>query len=166
MRKLPRNLRLGAGAGLGVTVFGCLLASQLAWNLTDSLPRGLYARTLTRSRPQLGDIVAFDVPRSVSSLVYSRRYLPAGAQLFKKVVAQPGDHVCIQAGMFEVNHRLVGPVLPADAQGNPLPFFGFCGVVPADKYFVASEAPRSFDSRYFGPLPVEALSQLSPLWTY
>ena len=166
MKKPPEKLRRCLTAGLAVTLLGCLLASRLAWNLTDSLPRGLYARSLVRSGPHLGDIVAFEVPESVRDLVYGRRYLPPGAQLFKTVVAGPGDHVCTRDSLFEVNHRPVGPVLRADAQGNPLPFFEFCGVVPADSYFVASATPRSFDSRYFGPLRVESLAQLRPLWTY
>lgn len=155
-------------AGAVVLIAGaCAAASHLRWNLTESLPRGLYARWSSTSAPARGDIVAFQVPESVHKLVFGRGYLPRRAQLFKQVAAGPGDHVCLRDGRYEVNGKVLGPILTTDSSGRPLPSFPFCGQVPPDSYFVATSTARSFDSRYFGPVPAFALRDwLTPLWTF
>jgi conjugative transfer signal peptidase TraF len=161
-----RLTRLFATAAV-VTAIACTVASHLRWNLTDSLPRGLYARWSATSAPSRGDIVAFDVPENVRQLVLGRGYLPSHTQLFKRVAAGPGDHVCLHDGRYEVNGTVLGPILATDSAGHPLPSARFCGRVPPDTYFVATSKPRSFDSRYFGALPRSALrDRLTPLWTF
>ena len=57
------------------------------------------------------------------------------------------------------------PALPFQA-GRPLPIFSFCGDVPQGFAFVATPVPSSLDSRYFGPVPIDALTVARPLWTF
>ena len=42
----------------------------------------------------------------------------------------------------------------------------FCGAVPKDSAFVATSARLSFDSRYFGPVPLSSLTVAVAVWTY
>jgi conjugative transfer signal peptidase TraF len=167
MRPLPRPFCLLLVGGAGLVAVACGVATHLCWNLTDSLPRGLYLRRRAAAAPARNAIVAIPVPPSVEGLVFGRRYLPAGAQLFKRVAGLPGDRVCVNRERYEVNGELLGPVLASDSAGNALPSALFCGVVPEGMYFLAGDTRRSFDSRYFGPVPAAALTdRLTPLWTY
>lgn len=165
MSKPRRTFLLVGLGGLAFIGVACLLSSRLAWNLTDSLPRGLYLR-LPQGSPNKGDIVAFQVPQKVRRMVFDRRYLPPRAQLFKRVIAVTGDRVCTREGRYSVNDETIGKVLDVDTRGDPLPVHRFCGVVPPGHYYVGSRSPRSFDSRYFGPVASASLTRLLPLWTY
>ena len=141
------------------------IASLLVWNLSASLPRGLYRRE-PAVVPRRGAVVCFPPPPAAAALIAERAYLPPGASLLKVIVALPGDRVCIDDGSFRANGEGFGPVARHDSAGRDLAPFRFCGVVPAGSAFVATRAPLSFDSRYFGPVPLSSLTVVVPLWTY
>lgn len=147
----------GLAAGVG---------SHLIWNRTPSMPIGLYwldrgRRTLVRNA-----LVAFPIPDAVRGLVHERRYLPDDAVILKQIVALPGDHVCIWGGAFIVNGVALGRVLDRDAAGRRLPQLTLCGAVGPGDVFVASNHPRSFDSRFFGPVAISAVKgTVTLLWT-
>jgi conjugative transfer signal peptidase TraF len=153
------------GAALLVPILASAIGSALTWNLTPSIPRGLYVR-LPGLAPRVGSTVEFPIPLMAKSLVSERRYLPGGADLVKTVVAVPGDEVCLQQGRFEVRGRVIAAIREIDSRGRPLHPFGFCGPVPPGHAFVATTAPLSFDSRYFGPVPLSTLTVVKPLWTF
>src|SRR5450432_4316441 len=67
-----------AGAAL---VASSVVARCCSWNITASLPRGLYV--IHHAAPAVDSIVVFDVPAAVSDLVSARHYLPPGARLLK-----------------------------------------------------------------------------------
>jgi conjugative transfer signal peptidase TraF len=153
-----------------VTAGAALVASSVAarwcsWNITPSLPRGLYV-IHHAAAPAIDTFVVFDVPAVVSDLVSSRHYLPHGARLLKRIVAVAGDHVCLDGHTYAVNGRTIGSVRASDALGRPLPRYRVCGFVHPGEAYVATPAPLSFDSRYFGPVPLSALSVVTPQWTY
>jgi conjugative transfer signal peptidase TraF len=167
---LRRRPLLAILAVLGVnivsTAIACGLASHLVWNHTASLPLGLYWVTHDPSCGP-GDLVLFPVPASVRELVRERRYLPAGDQLLKPVVAVAGDRVCIRDGVAFVNDAPIGAVLQADFAGRPLPVDTLCGPVPPGHIYVASHHPRSFDSRAFGLVDADAVrGKAVPVWTF
>jgi conjugative transfer signal peptidase TraF len=148
---------------LAAIALASVVGSLFLWNLSPSLPRGLY-RTAASETLAHGTIVAFEPPPS-AAIVVARGYLPRGARLLKMLVALPGDHVCIDA-TFSVNARQIGPVLRRDSAGRPLDPYRFCGVVPSGFAFVATRATSSFDSRYFGPVPLDTLIPARPVWTF
>jgi conjugative transfer signal peptidase TraF len=84
-----------------------------------------------------------------------------GAPLLKPVVASIGDVVDVSADGLVVNGAQVPNTapLPADTKGRPLAHCAFGRYsVPVGTVWVASSySGRSFDSRYFGPVPVTAI---------
>jgi type IV secretory pathway protease TraF len=82
----------------------------------------------------------------------------------KVVAAMPGDRVCLDGAVYEVNGLVVARVLLSDSLGRALLPYHFCGEVPEGQAFVITQAPRSFDSRYFGPVPLSTLTVVKPLW--
>jgi conjugative transfer signal peptidase TraF len=149
-----------------VVVSTAALAGRFfTWNLSPSMPRGLYV--LERGKvPERCSIVLVPVPDSVRPMALERRYLPAGAKLLKVVVALPGDAVCVRDGSLIVNGDVLGPVLSRDSRGRPLAPARFCGHLATGAAFVATSASLSFDSRYFGPVPLSTLTVVRPLWTF
>jgi len=150
----------------GTVVVGAgAVGHTLTWNLSSSLPRGLYL--LRRgATATAGSIVAFPVPARVAAVMAARRYLPPGTLLLKRIVAMPGEHVCVGDRTLKVNGRLLGPVADRDSAGRRLTAFGFCGDISPGFVFVATASRLSFDSRYFGPVPIPSLIVATPLWTY
>lgn len=143
-------------------------------NLTPSEPLGLW-RIVEPDRPVLvGDLI-FICPPDTNEMreARARGYLRFGlcegrvAPLIKTVVATSGQAIEISDDV-----RVDGRPLPysrvsgMDGQGCEMtPYDG--GVVPSGTVFLHSEFPGSFDSRYFGPLPMDGILGLAQeVWTY
>jgi conjugative transfer signal peptidase TraF len=165
--RLSRTLgiaALGLLAALALAVALGLCCRRLTYNTTPSLPRGLY--TLRPERPPVrGDVVVFSIPASLAPLVATRRYLPLSFRLLKRLVAVPGDHVCLDGVHFVVNGRVISDVARVDSLGRPLPDpYRYCGVVAPGLGFVATPPTTSLDSRFFGPLDLDQLIPAEPTW--
>ncbi len=168
--------RVGAAAVVGsASLFGLFAITGVAGiriNTTPSLPIGLYVETNSQSR-----LVEF-CPSGLSAAVSARRGYrgsgdcPDGASpLLKPIVAQPGDVVELSAEGISVNNRVIRNTAPlsADADRRPLDHFPFGRyVVGTDEVWVASSYnKRSFDSRYYGPVPtIKIRAHLRPLLTF
>jgi conjugative transfer signal peptidase TraF len=144
-------------AALAIISAASLVGRCFVWNLSSSLPRGLYV--LDRSAaPRRGTVVSFQPPPAVAALIVRRAYLPPGVSLIKVVVALPSDSVRVDESTVSVNGRVLGPVARCDSAGRVLVPFLFDGQVPTGYAFVATTAPLSFDSRYFGFVPLSSLT--------
>lgn len=143
-------------------------------NLTPSEPLGLW-RIVKPDRPILvGDLVFIcppntDAMREARARGYLRFGLCAGwvAPLIKRVVATSGQAIEIHDDV-----RIDGRPLPhshvarTDGQGRGMVQYEG-GVVPPGTVFLHSAFSGSFDSRYFGPLPMEGILGLAQeVWTY
>lgn len=146
----------------------------LRFMLTPSLPLGIY-RTVN-GPPTRGAIVMACLPERVARLALERGYLwrgdcPGGVvPLGKVVLAVAGDTVTLSAEGISVNGRAVPNSRPheRDHQGRPLEHYPYGSHVlgPGELWLFSPYHPLSFDSRYFGPIPNNAvLSRLAPLWT-
>lgn len=90
--------------------------------------------------------------------------------LMKPIVARAGDIVTVSDEGIAVNGRLIENTAPlkTDTHGRPLrPWPSGRYEVPPDTVWVASpHNPRSFDSRYFGPVATSAIrNHARPLMT-
>jgi conjugative transfer signal peptidase TraF len=143
----------------------------IRWNASPSLPIGIYIESGESSA-----LVEFCPAEPAGSFAAARGYRDAGScpdgatPLMKPVVARFGDTVEYFEGGVAVNRRLLPNTAPrsADTQGRPLHHFPFGRyVVQRGTVWVASTYnPRSFDSRYFGPVSESLIrAHLRPLVT-
>jgi conjugative transfer signal peptidase TraF len=81
----------------------------------------------------------------------------------KPVVAKPGDVVELSARGISVNGALLSNTAPLskDTKGRPLePWpFGRYVVASGTVWVASSYHPRSFDSRYFGPISAAGIRE-------
>lgn len=137
-------------------------------NMTPSEPLGLWRIVTLERPPAVGDLVFICPPdNEVMRAARSRGYLRSGlcpsglAPLIKTVIATAGQSVEIGSHV-RVDDVLVASsaIAKADGKGRPLsPFAG--GSVLADTVFLHSSFVGSYDSRYFGPLPVSGVLGLA-----
>ena len=134
------------------------------FNTSPSLPVGVYITTTDSA----ADLVEFCPAEPFASLAITRGYRDTGicrdgaAPLMKPVVANSGDMVELSSRGISVNGLLLpnntAPLLK-DTKGRPLRAwsFGRYVVSPNTVWVASSYNPRSFDSRYFGPLLIAAI---------
>lgn len=163
--KRPHHVILIIAGVLGATGAGTGAAYALGFrvNTTSSVPIGIYR---IEGQPSgRGQIVAYCPPdTSTFRMARDRGFVlggmacPGGYRpLFKPVAAIAGDTVTIGAGGIAVN----GAALPntrakgRDSEGRALPHVS-AGRYRVDRdqvWLVSTYSPRSFDARYFGPVP-------------
>jgi conjugative transfer signal peptidase TraF len=144
----------------------------IRFNSSPSLPVGLYIVTTDEH----ANLVEFCPSEPFASLSIARGYRDQGvcadgaAPLLKPVVASAGDFVELSPTGISVNGRFLRNTAPLskDSKGRQLqPWaFGRYTVARGTVWVASSYHPRSFDSRYFGPLPTSAIRHhLKPLFT-
>lgn len=177
LRRMKRLVWFYRISSVSLFTFGfiVLLGGQgFRVNLTPSEPVGLW-RIVDPDRPILvGDLI-FICPPDTNEMreARARGYLRFGlcegrvAPLIKTVVATSGQAIEVSDDV-----RVDGRPLPhsrvsrMDGQGREMtPYDG--GVVAPGAVFLHSDFPGSFDSRYFGPLPMDGILGLAQeVWTY
>lgn len=157
----------------------CLVLSPAAFGIrftyTDSLPMGLY-RSVT-GVPTRGALVSICLPSELAGMAKERGYgrpgrCPGGlAPLLKRVVAMPGDSVLVTDAVLTVNAVEIPNTarIRHDSQGRAIPMIetGIYRTGENELWLIANHSARSWDSRYFGPLPLDRLqSVMQPLITW
>ena len=162
---MQRSTRLGVGllsAGFAATL---LLGEPMGLriNLSSSMPVGLYLRT--PDPIQRGTIVDGCLPEPIARVGRERGYIGGGAcpdgsePVAKTVAATAGDRVELRKGLVAVN----GVAIPnsaterTDREGRELPQYprGVYTVAPGELWLLSTLNAHSWDSRYYGPIPVE-----------
>jgi len=172
-RKLPVVMMLTGAVTMGAFAGG--EAAGLRVNLTASMPRGLW-QVRAGAPVGRGETVAICPPnRADIRQAAGRGYIPPGRcpggyePLIKPVAALGGDVVTVIAGGIFVNADPVANTRPLsrDEAGRTLHPFpaGTYRVPPGELWLLAGHDPRSFDSRYFGAVPVTNIIGVArPLW--
>ncbi|MCB8572295.1 conjugative transfer signal peptidase TraF [Bilophila wadsworthia] len=152
-------------AALWLLLAGLLAhSSGLRINPTPSLPKGIYRLAPEHGFVDLakGDLVSFCLRGEFADLVKERGYLQAGScdnglrPLLKRLAGLPGDHIDAAALTIRT----------ADSQGRPMPSVLQSGVIPTGMALVLADHEGSFDSRYFGLVPLEALQRVEPVFVF
>jgi conjugative transfer signal peptidase TraF len=144
----------------------------LRFNTSPSLPLGLYVTTTDGS----ASLAEFCPAEPFATFSIARGYRDPGAcrdgaaPLLKPIIASAGDSVELSAVGIAVNGVLLRNTAPLakDSARRPLSAWQFGRYVVAhDTVWVASTyQPRSFDSRYFGPVPTSIIRhRLKPFLT-
>jgi conjugative transfer signal peptidase TraF len=164
---------------LAVSMTATLASAQIAGlriNATASMPVGLWRVTQFDVPLRRGEIVAVCPPdTSPIRLAVERGYIAAGQcpngyePLLKPIGAVSGDLVAVTASGVWVNGKLVPDTaqMDFDSVGRPLQRLteGAYRVTPNEVWLLSNYDPRSFDSRYFGPVPAaNVLGVAHPVW--
>jgi len=145
----------------------------LRFNWTLSAPVGVYREVAGPSRR--GDLALLCLPSGIESLGRARNYLSAGScgrgssPVLKQVVALPGDEVEVQQNFIAVNGRMLdrSELHDVDSLGRPLAHvpLGHRKVPDGEAWVLGIHRERSWDSRYFGPIPIESIiGRMEPLF--
>ena len=143
-----------------VMLLALAFAAGLRVNPTPSLPKGIYR--ISPGTPGKGDLVTFCLDGGYAALARERGYLETGScpsglrPLLKRLVGLPGAH--IEAGSLVVR--------AVDSQGRPMPSVPLPGVTPPGTALVLADHPGSFDSRYFGLVPLDSLQRVEPVFLF
>lgn len=149
---------------LATSTLACWLGG-IRVNLTGSMPIGAYR--VVQGQPSRGAMVLACIPTSIARFAHERGYVPNGncpggvAAVGKRIVALSGDTVILTVEGI----RIAGSVLPnskplrRDSDGRPLPqlALGIYVLRPDEMWLLSTYSERSFDSRYFGPVPTTAI---------
>ena len=144
-----------------VALTGAAACGLLRANLSESMPMGFYA-VRPGAAPHRGMLAVACLPERLGAEAMALGYLqhgdcPGGAEpVLKPVAAAAGDTVNVTAAGILVNGvPAVPPALAQDSRGHAV------ASVPPGRYPVPEDAvwllsahsPRSWDSRYWGPVP-------------
>jgi conjugative transfer signal peptidase TraF len=124
-----------------------------------------------------GELAAACLPVNAEQEGLMRGYLssgdcPGGAEPVLKVIGGlRGDEVDVEAGWIGVNGRRLAnsATLTRDSAGRPLThvMWGKRRVAPEEVWLFGLNNRRSWDSRYFGPIPLRAIRGVAePLLTW
>ncbi len=164
--KLRTAVMAGVVAAATLASAALPLAQVLVWNTTASVPTGLY-RIERADDLQIGERVAIAPPPALRALLAERGYLPAGVPLLKELAALEGQTVCRTGPVIAIDGAPRASARRHDTLGRTLPAWTGCRTLGADEIFVLNtNAPDSFDGRYFGPLARHtAIGRAVPVWT-
>ena len=165
-------LRAWLGIGLFAALVLCAHAAGLRINESPSLPVGVWRLSPLRDEVRRDDIVSFCPPDSwVFSEARLRGYLGSGLceggyePLLKPIAAIEGDRVIRTDQGIRINGRLIANSkrLDHDCSGQALPSHGANNIIVAkgEVWVISSYNPLSFDSRYFGPVPISKIEGLA-----
>lgn len=135
-------------------------------NLTPSIPRGIY--WYVPGNVHRGNLVQACLPLPLAMYAKARHMLGEGScpaqsePIVKVLAAVPGDTVVLRRSGIRINGSSWPMSAPRliDSQGQRVDFRLIPGVyvVRAASAFLLGLHPRSWDSRYFGPLPMSTVS--------
>jgi conjugative transfer signal peptidase TraF len=180
----PRTFRPVLPLALGALIAAPILAFwllSLRVALTDSAcPPGVYRAPALRPGDTLahGELVLVCLPEALARFALRRGYLARGAgcgdgiePVGKRVGALAGDTVALAQDYVAVNgHRLPNSASRTrDSHGRDVPHvaFGTHAVKAGEVWLFGQADARSWDSRYFGPVPTSTVrAELKPVITW
>ena len=157
-------------------VAGLVLVCWQGWergyrlNVTPSLPKGIYK--LKEEAPAVGDVVSICLEGEFAELAREREYLRPGScksglrPLLKYLAALPGDTVnqSMESILCGRNDSLMCrwpvSVKAKDRQGREMRPAILPQIVPDGMALILTPHEGSFDSRYFGLVPLASLQKV------
>lgn len=163
-------------AGIAVPVLSFELLG-LRIGLTDSAcPPGIYR--MVKRAPSRGDLVLACLPDAIAQLGTARGYLLRGRgcgdgiePVGKRLSALPGDSVEVVPDYIAVNGQRLehSATLSRDSSGRSVKHVAWGRyTVPTNQVWLfGTKDARSWDSRYFGPVPASSVrAALEPVLTW
>jgi conjugative transfer signal peptidase TraF len=164
-KRAARAIKLTAIAAVIAIAVVVLHGARLRINFTSSMPIGVYSLTpLPADGVERGMLVAACAPLRAAEIGRQRDYLAPGPcadrteLLLKFVVAIAGDEVDVTLAGVTVNGYLLDLSVPAarDRSGRKLtPWPSGHYRLSAGQVWLYAANGRSWDSRYWGPVPAD-----------
>ena len=169
-------------SSLGICLILAFLAFPifgLQWNESNSLPLGIYQK-ISKEKLEVGDIVVFCLSGKTAELTLQRRYVESVwlnkkcelqlKPLMKPIAGIANDEIRQSSNGIFVNQKLLAnsKSLEKDGRGREMPKIVLPPNVPKNSLLlISSYNPNSWDSRYYGVIPTEAvISIVRPLLTF
>ena len=168
MTNRPKALiTIVAAAAVIDTMLGPKTAPRFVWNVSESVPTGLYQVQPACDLIVTTLVVAYP-PEPLATLLEGGGYLPRDVPLIKRILALPGQTVCRTGPAIAVDGIEMGVARERDHRGRELPVWEGGRVVAGEEVFLMNwDAPASLDGRYFGPIPLHAIvGRAVPFWTF
>lgn len=144
-------------AALAMLALFCQLIHQkygLRYQISPSMPKGWYEIHYMPQPIQRHSLIVFKAPEPYEDFLLSHHLIPDNGELLKEVIAVPGDTACIKHHQLWVNSKAIAKQNPDIINDKTIPKENFCGTLSSEEYLVLGPFhPRSYDSRYFGPIP-------------
>jgi conjugative transfer signal peptidase TraF len=158
------SVRIFVYAALIVFIGYVIVSLHLRFNVTSSMAVGIYRLVpLPKNGVRRGMLVAACAPPDAAELGRRRGYLASGPcvsdteSLLKVIVAGAGDEIGLSAAGVVVNGCLLPHSRPllydaAERRLSSWPYKQF--TLPHGQLWLYADNVRSWDSRYWGPVPV------------
>lgn len=161
MTKLPKLMAVLLAVYV-VGIFGVYHVGTVGfYNVSESAPKGFYqivaSRVASSNELTRGDYVVLPMPEKVLKDVRGRSWVNEDSLLLKRVGAVSGDVVVITDDACYINGDYQGPVFIQDGNGLALPKIRGTFKIKDGEFLPISSYERSFDGRYFGPVPVAVI---------
>lgn len=137
----------------------------LSFNVTPSLPQGIYVRFPPGNDVERGALVTFCPSETAARFAIERGYFEPSSTsssvscplqappLLKRVNGLPGDTVSVTTSGIFVNGKKRHPPPPhCDRSGDEIPVRYGTHVLDNGEYWVQTDKYLSFDSRVYGPI--------------
>ena len=159
-----------------VISIGCVLASATVFsalshifflNTSQSLPVGLYVR-IPCGEYQRGDYIVYEPDEATKTLVRRYGWNDNPGTFLKIVGGIAGDRYSVEEStrFFTIGDKFIGIAYETDTKGHPLPQISGDFTVEEGQILPVGTAPRSFDGRYTGTIPITSVkAKVKPLLT-
>ncbi len=147
-----------------VVAFGCLLYFfGFRINLTASLPLGIWQIDKSFTQIEKGDYVWFKPTKEIADFGIERGYFEKNPKcennsipLLKIAYGLPGDTYSFHDDFVRINNQPIPNIKrrKKDTKNQLMPIIPN-GIVREKHLFVLTLHPHSYDSRYYGTIPLE-----------
>lgn len=142
-------------AGVAFITAGALNTRDLVlFNASPSAPTGFYLRTNEPVRD--GAFVTVRASDVAPGLAALRGFADERDRFIKRALLRPGVQVCAR-GSWAISDTRVLRRRVVDADGHALPTWDGCRTLGDNEVFLVGDTDDSFDSRYFGVVPLSAI---------
>jgi len=130
--------------------------SGLIFNITGSMPIGIYYTSSNTKNIKKGDFVIVKLPFQLQKFGVERKYIPNyKTKLLKEVIGIPGDKVNLKDKEIVINnsHVYKAPTYKYDMEHRKLHFYPRGEYISKSYWLYGENNPdESWDSRYYGPV--------------
>ncbi|GLH77075.1 peptidase S26 [Bradyrhizobium sp. SSBR45G] len=165
-RRLPIVIAVFAGVSLMAGAGQLRSRPLFIWNVSESVPIGLYAVQPVRQW-YVTELVVVLPQGALAEWLADGGYLPKGVPMLKRILALPGQTVCRREHVIIVDDVEVGVARESDSRGRPLPDWHGCLIISDGQVFLMNwQSDSSLDGRYFGLTATsDVIGRAVPVWT-